>query len=778
MVMQDDQPRRKPVVYGKAKRSAPAYNMFDLDNADGRVQTCSSSGQGEIQLEPQQIHSRGFRSAARSSMGKASKFHQRLRSKERPLSPGLSAQKERDGEQSPSVFNFPPSDDESSTILFEKSIQKRRRLTPVRNDNNVFRTQEREPSSPNMNGDRQPLPRATQRSAPRTRTSTPEEDNFNVKKPPYNTPKQTKLLSNILDAAGPVGSPSKLPFLSLSLRNDGDTPSESTESRSKPHKQTKQGQEYLLKPKSRLIDAMASPRKHSSFSPSPGSASEGLALDATESSPPTDGTENDSQSGLGASANEINDAINVSKISSTSLNAGSRPRITYSRERSHLADLPMEGFLDPSSQSARQEDSPPTSQDGTILSSFESVISHETPEEDLEQDVAGIRSIHELRYSGGKARSQVDLESVLEDIEATDPSARARRLIGLTQLTGKLADPEVGRHILEHSLDQRLSRCPALHGDVLEQTLLTMAMCRLVSSVQLAASSLEGVLGSLVSSGTTLLQETRELTSIVRDRKQNLSKATCKDITALVEAFCSSAVWPDRRPTKLSPRLVSIRCLDTVLRQLRQLGNFGMVLPASIFSELVRLLLRIDPTEIIEANDQDAILIMEVIISLIESLTISRNWAEDGCLEIAKRLSGLGPMLARLALSSAESSGRTHHLILRLILNITNNDSDLCNAFAEPALLSSIFDIVKRDFLQTPMVGDAVLREAEMEGVILALGALSNLAEHSRLFRQAMLETLLDGRSMVEWMALAFRDQVEVASEVRCLANRSFFANY
>ncbi len=135
-------------------------------------------------------------------------------------------------------------------------------------------------------------------------------------------------------------------------------------------------------------------------------------------------------------------------------------------------------------------------------------------------------------------------------------------------------------------------------------------------------------------------------------------------------------------------------------------------------------------------------------------------------LEVAKKLSGLGPLLRQLNVQSAEDSLRTQHLVLRLILNITNNNPDLCDAFSERALLAAIFDIVERDFLQASVLPTAVLKDTQVEGVILALGTLSNLAEHSSCFRQMMLDCSVDGRNMVDRIAFTFRDQVEIASEV------------
>ncbi len=795
MFLQNGKPRRKPLVYGKVKRSNPAYDVFNIDDPlGGGPQSRSSSKQDEPQLGQQHIHGQVVKSVETTPEAKLSNFRQRLVSDEKPVSTKSSTQKDSATQlarhQRNAAFDFPLSDEEDGATIFEKPMQKRRRLTPVRNSVGNVKSHQREPSGSNTTQhsrekfpnnraatssqaqtNRQSGSRVAQQSPQRTRTPVPEGDGFSSQASPYSTPKQTRLLSNLLNTTHPADSPSKLPLTSLSLTNGEGSAFESITSSSELLVQTKRVQKRLLKPKKRLIDAMVSPRKRLSVSASSESTSQGSALNTAESLCETDDMRNKTQPVGATGAYEMNEKRKTGDLgannSATSPSMCSKPRLTYSRERSHLADVLIDDLLDPVSQSASQEDSLLVSQNGAIFSSFESVISHEGSDEDLEQEIAGIRSIHELRHSGGNARSRVDLESTLEDIEAKGPLARARRLRGLTQLTEKLGDPEVGRHISDHSLEKRLSGCPQLEEDVVGQVLLTMILSRLMSNVKLPITSLKGVSETLVRSGTNLLQESRDLASVVRDRKQNLSKTICREIIALVEPFCSSLVWPDERPKSLSPRLASIRSIDIVLRQVRQLDDFDMVLPASIFSQLIQILLRISPIQLVE--DEGSVLVMESTISIMESLTLSKNWAQDGGLEIAKKLSGLGPLLGQLTLSPAGSSIRSRHLILRLILNITNKDSDLCDAFSEPALVLAIFGIVKRDFLQTPMLINTVLKESKLEGVILALGALSNLAEHSKLFRQGMLECSLDGRSVVDWIAFAFRDQVEAASEVRSL---------
>ena len=788
MFLQDDKVRRRPLVYGKTKRSVLACNVFDLEETGSESTQHGSPGKDEAHTGQQHAHGQVSTITDKTPKGKLSDFRHRRTSKQKPIPTILSTREDsrstNDPDQRASAFDLPSSGEEdASVVLFEKSMQKRRRLTPVRNQGSNDKLHQRRRSGSSKNegsvessqsiraaatskghAKTSSLSRTRRPSPRRTTTPAPEVQDGSSPVAVCNTPKQTKLLSNLLDNTGPTDSPSKLPLTSLSLTNGEDSGLRSVDSILKPLPRIEQNAKIVPKPKARLIDAMVSPRKRL---PVP-------ASDTVNSSTENDDMGTECQPCTITHSQEMNHLTKmddvVRNISSTSLSTSGRPRVTYSRERSHLADMLTEDLLEPASEPTSQEDCLFGSQNGAMYSSFKSIRSHQDSEEEQEPEVPGIRSIHELRHSGGTARSRVDLETILEDIEATGPSSRSRRLHGLCQLAERLGDPEVGRHIADQSLDQRLGQCLHLYGDIVGQTLMIMVMSRLMVSVQLPIASLKRVFDTLVRSGTKLLlQESKNLASIVRDRKQNLSKASCREITALIGPFCSSAVWPHDRPEVLTPRLILIRSKDIVLRQARQLGDFSMVLPSSIFGRLLELLLHVAPDELADGKDNEIVLVMDSTVSIIESLTISKSWAENGCLEVAKKLSGLGPLLDQLAVSSADSSDRTYHLVLRLILNITNNDSDLCESFSEPALVAAIFGLVSRDFLQTSMLTKAGLQESTLEGVILALGALSNLAEHSSSFRQAMLHNSLSGKSMVDWIALYFRDQVEVASEVRSL---------
>ena len=786
MFQQEGKARRKPLVYGKAKSSSNTYHSFDFGDSTLDIPRRNQGAGGEEQADygPGKI-------ITTVEIPLSRKLHSTRRitplKKERAPSPSshhVSPERhENRGEQT--SFDIPSSDEETPTV-FEKSMQKRRRLTPVGDKNTTTKGHRRDASRSNLKGGDSSSPAQVPAVhshsnsdiiSKRTRTvhhgrsrepktPSPEGSVSTGRSTPARTPNQTRLLSGILDPTVTMDSPSKLPITSLTLAGNGKAPPVSLKSTT-----TQANLKRVAKSRKRLIDVMASPAKPVS-EVSSGSGSVDLSSDDTKST-----TSPDEKAALVSDAPRRNpSAVEASSQShDETLNpSGSarittaKPRMTYSKERSHLSEMAIEEYQGSNSQVALNDESLESLQRKALLSSFDSIDPDGISDSEGEQDSGGIRSIHELRQAGSSARSRVDIEALLDDIEAKGTSARARRLRGILLLSDKLVSAEMSRELLELDLETRLVHCPCLRGDdLVGQTLLALLFSRLLTSAELSRASLKGVFDALLPSGLTLLHETRDLKSLARDRKQNISKSNIKDIDEIARKYRSSPLW-DRKPKSPSPQMIYVKFLDLVLRQARQRGDFDMILPAPAFKQLITILLDMGTHLDSQLEDaSSAILMVEIVVSVIESLTISQNWGQDGCLLVAKQLSHIGSVLNQVRETAGLDPNHSQHLILRLILNITNNDPSLCDNFSEPTLLRALWDIVQKDFIRTFIRGENVLSSSSLESVILALGALGNLAEHSHLFRQRMMEESTENKKLVDWVASTFRDQVDAASEVR-----------
>ena len=151
MSLQDGKLRRKPLVYGKVKRPKSAYDVFDLDDVlGGGAQSRSSSKVVERTLAQQAIKGQRVIKTEKSPAAELISVRQRLTPKHKPSDSDVSMPWDfgtQDGRsQSTSAFDVPLSDQEDSPVLFVKSMQKRRRLTPVRSRSSTVKLCERSPS--------------------------------------------------------------------------------------------------------------------------------------------------------------------------------------------------------------------------------------------------------------------------------------------------------------------------------------------------------------------------------------------------------------------------------------------------------------------------------------------------------------------------------------------------------------------------------------------------------------------------------------------------------
>ena len=196
MFIHDGKPRGKTLVYGKARRSTPAYNPFEKDDTIVvKTQSSSSSRQDENESEQPQIRRQVVKSIEASPTKKLNDLPRRTLSDQKPVCRGLNSRKVsglvNGTKQSPSTFDFPSSAEEDSTVIYQESMQKRRRLTPVRNGGTIVKPDPYEPSRSNGKEDitedsqhlrtrqRQSL-YLEQRSSPRERPERPPLEDMTV----------------------------------------------------------------------------------------------------------------------------------------------------------------------------------------------------------------------------------------------------------------------------------------------------------------------------------------------------------------------------------------------------------------------------------------------------------------------------------------------------------------------------------------------------------------------------------------------------------------------
>ena len=434
--------------------------------------------------------------------------------------------------------------------------------------------------------------------------------------------------------------------------------------------------------------------------------------------------------------------------------------ITYSQQRSHLADDDLESalMLDISMETPER----PAASSRRVGRPVAASRSTCYVDEELEDaPAAGLRTIHELRAGGRNARIRGEIEDLLGEVADHASTARSRRRGALLDLTTKLLDKAFAEQIIGHGFDNvLLNQCRA-PTDPAADFLLATSLLLLLQS--------EPPKHTLVSFGEVLpyicklLAESTDISKVIKERRSNMSRSAQGDIVALSDKLKDSqGLWTDTQPTHMSSRLIALKIIEIVVSKLRETGDKSEL----VASEALTLLV---PKDILSALQSDASKASEanLIISILEALkTLSTagSWP-DTCISLVAALP------ATFAMHWKVPAG-TKWLAYRLCANITNESSVMRTAFVEKdAVRHLMAEIVTGlEHMHNPPVA-ADVPDAnparDFDILVLAIGTLINLTEHSAVAQQhAIRETALPSLTLIVHAFLEGQKRAEEAESV------------
>ncbi|KAM0705042.1 hypothetical protein Q7P35_007829 [Cladosporium inversicolor] len=407
--------------------------------------------------------------------------------------------------------------------------------------------------------------------------------------------------------------------------------------------------------------------------------------------------------------------------------------ITYSQQRSHLADDDIESalMLDISMEtperpaaSSRRVGKP------TTVSRSTSYV-----DEELEDAPAAVpRTIHELRAGGRNARIRGEIEDLIGEVADRASTARSRRRGALLDLTRKLLDKAFAEQIISHGFDNALLNQCKTPTDPAADFLLATSLLLLLQS--------EPPKHTLVSFGEVLphicklLAESTDINKVIKERRSNMSRSAQGDVVALADKLKNfQGLWGDSQPTHMSSRLVALKITEIVVGKLRETGDRSEL----VASEALTLLV---PKDMLSALQSDASKAFEasLIISILEALkTLSPadNWPET-CISLVAALP------ATFAMHWQVPAG-TKWLAYRLCANITNESSVMRTAFIEQdAVRHLMAEIVTglEHMHNPPLAADVpdTKPARDFDILVLAIGTLINLTEHSAVAQQHAID--------------------------------------
>lgn len=451
------------------------------------------------------------------------------------------------------------------------------------------------------------------------------------------------------------------------------------------------------------------------------------------------------------------------------LQPGGALKVTYARERSFLTDddVSQQGCFDAARTSELAPDARRQRRVARDLGIFQKpeVLTGDL-DEVSEYQGSAMRSIHELREAGGNARVFSEMEAILDDIDEASASSLNVKRSKLLELAIKLQELSFCRLFSDQGLDQRVFAQLVPTKDVLVDTLVAITILSLLASSastsKLHQMRVSRVIGFMIG----LLDRNQDLAFFTRNPTFNISRVAQGQFKILWDLLLKSTTWRVGRPTVLTPRVIALQCLEYIVRRIRESGCVDPVLSAGDIRSIVQLL-QADPSA--ENQQQQSSLNAEIhlSVSILESWTICNDPSCKDTIWTDHTLDIVIGLLSRLDSLAKADVGTLRTLTLRLYLNLTNNNPELCTAFSKPAVIGSMLNIVVSHFQSLSEATTQDMPEVMLDNLILALGSMINLAEWSDAVRLIVMRLEFTHTSFIDILLQLFLRKQKTAAEVR-----------
>ncbi|KAB8214372.1 wings apart-like protein regulation of heterochromatin-domain-containing protein [Aspergillus novoparasiticus] len=431
--------------------------------------------------------------------------------------------------------------------------------------------------------------------------------------------------------------------------------------------------------------------------------------------------------------------------------ASGRPRVTYAHQRSFLNDAYVLGHTEEPgllvSSTCRNLRQPQPSS-GLLSQTY----LHVEDEESL--DNRPVRSIHELRQAGDNARFWETVDLIFEDIE--DPHNSASDVCnGFVQLCTKLMEPRFLDRFSEAGFDERLVKC--MTGGGFDIVSITLALCayRLICLSSSFSSILPTPMWSkLLDKSPTLLDVQDDISVTAKQRSIGLSKAVQASLKSLLPRL-SLAIYGEQPISTISPRLLILVNLQKSLTVYQEKGT-SVNIPASLLTLIIELL---SPAACENAKFPlpfERYQTLVLALSILENYTILSGPLDPDC---CNSLRSLTQCYKFLYPNQSDQSRQILILYIRVLLNLTNKDSSLCEECCRTEIVGGLVKVIISEFCAVPEENTGK-ENSSLDAVILALGALINLTEKSESSRAIFLESTSNSESFLDLLLQQFSTSI------------------
>lgn len=241
-----------------------------------------------------------------------------------------------------------------------------------------------------------------------------------------------------------------------------------------------------------------------------------------------------------------------------------------------------------------------------------------------------------------------------------------------------------------------------------------------------------------------MLSSNKDILSIARDRSLNMSKlsqATLGDFRGHILHFL-----PETKARTLSPQILALKTIDNLIRAFRSRGGEEEVLPKSILRGLIEILAPFaEKKEFPKSLKLNGIALLELPISILEA------YASGGYGSLETKISSEEmAVLSKLLVAVTDWQITTDVdlkpvklLLLRVLINITNQHPTTCDAITDASLIVCLTTIIKEQFQLLSGKLEEQQRLFSVDYLILTLGLMMNLADFSEKARAVIGQAVM-----------------------------------
>ncbi|KAF2484706.1 hypothetical protein BDY17DRAFT_134017 [Neohortaea acidophila] len=587
------------------------------------------------------------------------------------------------------------------------------RLTEMLHDTDTTEAPTRSPSATS----RKSSPQHAPSTPPSGRSANSETNNTAAA---AMTPRQAQLWHDLLPSDNAAPSPSALPIKDLSISGKKRSGVSSFT------RKLSKSQSDVGRRRTRLVDRLKAS--------APSSGDEALADDDSESeSESMDDLETKQRSPRSSErpslVKRVSSHTSHSQSQPTAAASTNGPKITYGQSRSYLQEDSLEQDFMADLDSEMTQRPAPSKRFGKSTATLQN-SAFDLEDSDDERTSGKIRTIHELRASGRNVAGMYDIEELLGEIRNHNASHRSRRRSALIELASKLTDKAFAGRFVGQSLESELAAECGVAADDIADFAIAVAF-----AVILASEPPDHTIRTLHEQGTLpwlakLLQHDPPAGKMAKDRRNNMAKAAQGAFNDFTDGIKTQVIlWGERVPHEMTPRLIALKALDLLIRRLRRTGTKEELLDF----EQISLVLRSGTPSMTADHAID----LDLSVSILESLsttTTSLSWPST----TLERIADILPQLD----ATTSTTRHTLFLTLRLSLNLTNDNAHNCALLsANPMTTQHLLLSIDQGCTTLHVESNEEHRALALDLLVLSMGIIINLAEHSTAARHSALLT-------------------------------------